>query len=210
MNTQALSESPKGMASLPKRRRRTTVRKRRHFRKRPLAILVILLVVAGVLVSFVSYGLSYRAVVDLTFGGKSDVRQSYRLFAMSRLQSGTIDITHALVRNTGGAGIAVVVTMHALNAVVSAGYYGPYSDTVNIQVYLPPESRYQVVTFYLALPLQVPTFTIRVTVGPVLDFSSITSFATSSLASIQSTPPTTLVYTQTPVSPINYNLTEQY
>lgn len=196
-------------ASLPKPRRRTTVRKRKRFGQRRLAILVILLVVVGVVVSFVGYGLSHRAVVDFTFGGKSDVRQSYQLLAMSRLQPATIDITHILVRNRGSTGIAVVVTMHALNAVVSAGYYGPYSDTVNIQVYLPPASRYRVVTFYLALPLQVSTFTIRVTVGPVLDFSSITSLATSTVASIQPTSPTTLVYTQTPASP-NYKLTQQY
>jgi hypothetical protein len=171
---------------------------------------VVSLVVAGAVVSFVGYGLSYGAVVDFTFGGKSDVRQSYQLIAMSRLLPATIDITHILVRNRGSRGIAVVVTMHALNAVVSTGYYGPYSDTANIQVYLPPASRYRVVTFYLALPLQVPTFTIRVTVGRVLDFSSITSLATSTLASIQPTSPTTLVYAQMPANPINYQLSQQY
>lgn len=171
---------------------------------------MILLVVAGVAVSFVGYGLSYGAVVDFTFGGKSDVRQSYQLSAMSRLRPGTIDITHIFVRNTGGTGISIVVTMHALNAVVSTGYYGPYGDTANIQIYLPPASGYQVATFYLALPLQVPTFTIRVTVGRVLDFSSIASLATSALASIRSTSPTTLVYTQVPPSPINYTLTQHY
>ena len=165
---------------------------------------------AGTVVSFVGYGLAYGGIVDFTFGGESDVRQSYQLFAMSRLQPGTIDIAHVLVRNTGSTGIAVIVTLHALNAVVSTGYYGPYSDTANIQVYLRPSTRYQLATFYLALPLQVPTFTIRVTVGRVLDFSSFTFLATSTMASIQPTSPTTLVYTQVPASPVNYKLTYEY
>jgi len=195
---------------LPKRRRTANVRKPRRGRKRRLAILVILLVVAGVVGSFIGYGRSYGAVVDFTFGGKSDVRQSYQLFAMSRLRPPTIDITHIFVRNTGSTSISIVVTMHALNAVVSTGYSGPYSDTANLQVYLPPASGYQIATFYLALPLQVRTFTIHVTVGRVLDFSSITSLARSFLASIQPTSPTTLVYMQEPANPINYELTQQY
>jgi hypothetical protein len=197
-------------ASLPKTRRTTKARKRKRLGKRGLAVLVILLVAAAAVVSFVGYGLVYGGIVDFTFGGKSDVRQTYQLFAMSRLQPGTIDITHVFVRNTGSTGIAVIVTLHALNAVVATGYYGPYSDTANIQVYLQPGARYQLVTFYLALPLQVPTFTIRVTVGRVLDFSSITLLATSTMAPIHPTSPTTLIYTQVPASPVNYKLTYEY
>jgi hypothetical protein len=169
-----------------------------------------LLVVAGTVVSFVSYGLAYGGIVDFTFGGKNDLRQSYQLIAMSRLRPSTIDITHILARNTGSTGITVTVTMHALNAVVSTGYYGPYSDSANAQIYLPSGSGYRVVTFYLTLHLQVSTFMIHVTVSKVWDFSSISTLATSSLASIQPTTPTTLVYTQEPTNSTHYQLTEQY
>jgi hypothetical protein len=129
---------------------------------------------------------------------------------MSEFRPSAIDISHIIIRNTGRTGITVIVTIHALNAVVSIGYYGPYSDSANTQIYLPPGSGYRVVNFYLTLPLQVPTFTISVTAGRVLDFSSIPSLATSSLASIQPTTPTTLVYTQESTSSVNYQLTEQY
>jgi hypothetical protein len=191
----------------PKPTRKASGRKK--IGRRKLAAVVVLLVIAGA-VAFTSYGLFYGAVVDFTFGGKSDVRQSYQLVAMSKLQPSTIDITHILIRNTGSSGITVIVTMHAVNAVVSAGYYGPYSDTANIQLYLPSGSGYQIATFYLTLSLQVPTFTLRATAGQVLDFSSITTLATSGLASIQPTTPTTLVYTLKPASSINYELAEQY
>jgi len=163
----------------------------------------------GTIGTFLEYGTTNGAVVDFSFGGTNDVRQSYRLVAMSRLQQATIDITHIIVRNTGGAGITVTVTMQAINAVVSAGYYGPYNDATDIQVYLPPASGYQVVTFYLTLPQQVSTFTLRVTVGRVIDFSSISTLATSSMSPIRPTSPTTLVYTQAS-SGIDYELTQQY
>ena len=192
---------------MPKRSRKAGTRKR--FGKRRLATVVVLLVVASGL-GFVTYGLAFRGIVDFTFGGKNEVRQSYQLIAMSKFRAPGIDITHISLRNTGSTGITLIVTMHALNAVVSSAYYGPFSDTTNIQIYLPSDSGYRGIVFYLALPLQVSTFTIRVTVGQVLDFSSIPTLATSSLASIQPTTPTTLVYTQESASPINYQLTEQY
>jgi len=179
-------------------------------RKLWLAILIIVLVVGGFVAGFVEYGLSFGAVVDFTFGGANDVRHSYQLIAMSRLNAGTIDITHILARNTGSAGISVIVTMHALNAVVSVGYGGPYSEAAYAQVYLPPSSGYRVVTFYLALPVQVPAFTLGVTLGRVEDFSSITSLSSSSLSPIEPTPPTTLVYTQMATNSTNYVLTQQY
>jgi hypothetical protein len=166
--------------------------------------------VVGVSVSFVFYGLAYRGVVDFTFGGKGEVRQFYQLVAMSKTVVSTIDITHIRVRNTGSTGLTVIVTMHALNAVISTAYTGPYTDTSNVQIYLAPGSGYQVVTFYLTLPLQVTTFTLSVTAGQVWDFSSIPALATSSLASIQPTVPTTLVYTENPSSPITYQISEQY
>ena len=191
------------------RRTRITRKPKRHG-KRWIAVLVIILVIGGFVAGFVQYGLTSGAAVDFSFGTSSDVRQSYQLIALSRLSPGTIDIAHILARNTGDAGIAVVVTLRAYNAVVSAAYGGPYSEAANIQIYLPPSSGYRVVTFYLTLPVQVPTFTISVTLGRVEDFSSITSLSTSSLSPIQSISPTTLVYTQAPTNPIDYELTQQY
>ena len=195
---------------MPKTRHMKSTKKHRRLGKRILGILFVLLIVVGVTVSLLTYGFFYGAVVDFSFGGTNYVRQSYQLFAMSRLQPSTIDITHIIIRNTGGASISVVVTMQALNAVVSAGYYGPYSPFSNIQVDLPPASGYRVVTFYLTLPQQVSTFTLRVTVGRVIDFSSITALAISSVSPIQPISPTTLVYVQMATSDNNYELTQQY
>ena len=190
------------------RRRPKTERKRKRLSKRRLPLLVILLVVVTIpIVAW--YGLSYSAVVDFTFGGQADVRRSYRLTAMSPFETATVDITHILVRNSGNTDITVIVTMHALNAVISGSYYGPYTDTASIQVHLPVASGYQVVTFYLTLPVQVPMFMLRVSVARLLDFSSFTSLVTSSFASIQPTSPTTLVYTNTITNPHDYELTQQ-
>jgi len=183
---------------------------KKRFGKRKLAVVLLLIVVAGILVSFVSYGLAYGGNVSFTFGGKNEVRQSYQLTAMSQYRLSGIDLTHVVIRNSGAIGITVIVTLRATNAVVSVGYYGPYSDSANVQLYLPSGGRYEVVNFYLTLPLQVPSFTIRVTVGRVLDFSSIPTLATSSLASFQPTAPTTLVYSQEAGNPIVYQLTDQY
>jgi hypothetical protein len=178
--------------------------------KRKLTAIVILLIVIGVSTSFVSYGLAYRGVVDFTFGGKGEVRQMYQLIAMSRTVVSTIDITHIRIRNTGSTGLTVIVTMHALNAVISTAYAGPYTENSNVQIYLPPGDGDQVVTFYLTLPVQVTTFTLSVTVGQVWDFSSMPALATSCLASIQPTVPTTLVYTEKATSPVTYQIAEQY
>ena len=185
-------------------------RKGRKLGKRKLTTAVVLLIVICVLVGFVSYGLAYRGVVDFTFGGKGEVRQSYQLIAMSKTVVSSIDLTHIRIRNTGNTGLTVIVTMHALNAVISTAYAGPYTDNSNVQIYLPPGSGYQVLNFYLTLPVQVPAFMLRATVGQVWDFSSIPGLATSSLASIQPTVPTTLVYTENPTNPLTYQIAEQY
>lgn len=193
---------------MPKRNRRKG--KRREFSNRKLGVILALLVVAGIVAVFVSYGLVYGGNVNFTFGGKNDVHQSYQLIAMSQDRPSTIDIAHILLRNIGSTGIAVIVTVHAINAVVSTGYYGPYGDSANVQILVPAENGYRVVSFYLTLPRQVTSFSIRVTVGRVLDFSSIPTLATSGLASIQPTAPTTLVYSQEPGSSITYQLIEEY
>lgn len=184
-------------------------KKRKLLRKRGLAVLVIALVIVTIVVSFVWYGLAYGTAIDFTFGGATDVRHSYQLLAMSPLRPPTIDITHILVRNAGNTDITVVVTLHAVNAVVSTSYYGPYSDVANIQIHLPVASGYQFVTFYLTLPVQVPAFTISASLSRVLDFSGFTSLATSSFASVHSTAPTLLTYTKASLNPYDYELTQQ-
>jgi len=189
------------------------IRKRKRLGNHRLWVVVVLLIVVAAPVVVAWYGLTYAAVVGFTFGGTTDVRRSYRLTAMSPFQPPTIDITHILVRNTGNTDITVIVTLHAVNAVVApapGSYYGPYTDTANVQIHLPVDVGYQVITFYLALPVQVPLFTLRVSVATVLDFSSFTSLVTSSFASIQPTTPTTLVYANTITSPYDYELTQQY
>jgi hypothetical protein len=191
---------------LPKTRAKV---ERKKVRKRALVALVILLITASVIAGFAWYGLSNRALVEYTFGRTRDLRRDYRLFAFSRYQPGTIDITQILIRNTGQSDITVIVTLHALNAVVSAGYYGPFSDMANVQLQLPVASGYRVVTFYLTLPVQVPTFSIRIDVNRVLDFSSFTSLAEASFASIQPTPPTLLTYSDMGESPAHYQLIQQ-
>ena len=195
------------------RDRPKAVRKQERLGNHGLCVVVVLLVVVAAPVVVAWYGLTYAAVVDFTFGGTTDVRRSYRLTAMSPSQPPTIDITHIFVRNTGNTDITVIVTLHAVNAVVApapGSYYGPYTDTANVQIHLPVASGYQIITFYLALPVQVPLFTLRVSVARVLGFSSFTSLVTSGFASIQPTSPTTLVYTNTIVNPYDYELSQQY
>ncbi len=193
---------------MTKRSRGSAKGKRSGKRKR--TAIVALIVAACIVASFVSYGLAYRGVVDFTFGGKNEVRQSYRLAAMSKYEPSAIDLTHIRIRNTGSTGITVTVTLHALNAVVSTAYSGPYSDTSDVQIYLPAGGGDQVITFYLTLPQQVSTFTLSVAVARVFDFSSIATFATSSFTSIQPNTPTTLIYAQEPANPDAYQLTNQY
>ena len=194
---------PKHKAAKAARKRKTYVR---HW---PVALIVV--VVAGAMVgAFAWYGFSYGATVDFSFGGANNVRQSYQLSAMSTYRPSTIDITHIIIRNSGITGISVVVSMHASNAVVSTGYYGPYSDTANIQIFLIPGLGYQIVTFYLTLPMQVTTFTLQVTVGRAWDFSSIAALATSSFSPIQPTPPTTLTYAEATSNSTIYTLVQQH
>jgi len=195
------------------RGRPKAIRKQKRLGNHGLWVVVVLLVIIAAPVVVAWYGLTHAAVVDFTFGGTNDVRRSYRLTAMSPFQPPTIDITHILLRNTGNTDITVIVTLRAINAVVApapGSYYGPYTDTANVQIQLSVASGYQVVTFYLALPVQVPLFTLRVSVARVLDSSSFTSLVTSGFASIQPTSPTTLVYANTITSPHDYELTQQY
>lgn len=199
--------------NIRERERPRTAHKQKRLGNHRFLVVVILLIVVTAPVVVAWYGLTHAAVVDFTFGGTTDVRRSYQLTAMSSYQLSTIDITHVLVRNSGNTDITVIVSLHALNAVVApapGNYYGPYTDTANVQIHLPVSSGYRLVTFYLTLPAQVPAFTIRVSVARVLDFSSFGPLVTSSFATIQPTSPTTLVYTNTIASPQDYELSQQY
>ena len=147
------------------RNRPKAIRKQKRLGNHGLWVVVVLLVIVAAPVVVAWYGLTHSAVVDFTFGGANYVRRSYRLTAMSPFQPPTIDITHILLRNTGNTDITVIVTLLAktLSSLQLRGsYYGPYTDTANVQIQLPVASGYQVVTFYLALPVQVPLFTLRV------------------------------------------------
>ena len=190
--------------------RRSGQAKKTRLRKHRLALTLVLVVLAISVGSFITYGMLNAANVDFTFGGPNDLYHSYRLMAMSRFSPATIDITHIFVRNIGGSDVSIVVTLHAMNAVVSTGYYGPYSDSANIQLSLPPASGYRFATFYLTLPLQVTSFTLSITIGQVLDFSSIARLATSTMTSLQPQTPTTLVYMQERANSTNYALVQQY
>ena len=208
-----LSRTKRGQKKNRIGNRPKAIRKQKHLGNRGLWVVVVLLIVVAAPIVVAWYGLTYAAVVDFTFGGKTDVRGSYRLAAMSPFQPATIDITHMLLRNTGNTDITVIVTLHAINAVVApapGSYYGPYTDTANVQIHLPVASGFQVVTFYLALPVQVPLFMLSVSVAKVLEFSSFTTLVTSAFALIQPTSPTTLVYANTITSPYDYELTQQY
>ena len=177
--------------------------------KKRLAIVGILFVALLIASGYIWYGLSIQPVVDYTFGGQSDVRHTYELTATTRTQPGTIDITHILIRNTGKTDISVVVTLHSTNSVVSSNYYGPYDDMANIQVQLPTNSGYHVVTFYLTLPTQVTVFSISVDVNKVLDYSSLSSSIATNFASLEPTAPTLLVYVSNSTNPYNYQLVQQ-
>jgi hypothetical protein len=177
--------------------------------KKRLAIVGILFVALLIASGYIWYGLSIQPVVDYTFGGQSDVRHTYQLTATTRTQPGTIDITHILIRNTGKTDISVVVTLHSTNSVVSSNYYGPYDDMANIQVQLPTNSGYRVVTFYLTLPTQVTVFSISVDVNKVLDYSSLSSSIATNFASLEPTAPTLLVYASNSTNPHNYQLVQQ-
>lgn len=208
----SLSRTRREKKNIRVRERPKATRKQRRLGNHSLWIVVVLLIAVTAPAVVAWYGWTHAAVVDFTFGGTTDVRRSYQLTAMSSYQLSTIDITHVLVRNSGNTDITVIVSLRALNAVVAlapGNYYGPYTDTANVQIHLPVSSGYHIVTFYLTLPAQVPAFTIRVSVARVLDFSSFGSLVTSSFATIQPTSPTMLVYTNTITSPQDYELSQQ-
>jgi len=145
-------------------------------------------------------------MLDYTFGQSNDIRLSYRLMALTPTGPGTIDITHVLIRNRGQTDFSVIVTIHAVNAVISTGYDGPYNDMASEQILLPAQAPYRVITFYLTLITQVPSFTIQVDVTRVTDFSTLSSSVATIFGEITPISPTVLQYTQDSKSPYSYQL----
>lgn len=168
-------------------------------------MIILLLSVPSVL-CFTWYGLSNKPIVDYTFGQAGDVRPTYSLRATNRTNPGTIDITHILVRNTGSRDIAVIVTVHAVNAVISTSYGGPYSDMAGEQITLPANSGYRVETYYLTLITQVPGFVLQVEVSKAGDYSNFDSTVATLFGDITPTFPTLLEYVQQPKTPYEYQL----
>jgi hypothetical protein len=170
--------------------------------------LVILLISAPVISGLTWYGLSNKPIVDYTFGGAGDVRLYYRLNASTPQRPGTIDIAHVLVRNTGHTNLSIIVTLHAVNAVVSADYYGPYNEMANEEISVSANSGYRVVTFHLTLMTQVSSFAIWCEVNKVVDYSTFSSSVATSFSEIDPTLPTHLQYAQGATNPYGYQLAQ--
>lgn len=179
---------------------------RRQMRSRLLALLIILVILLPLGLWYTWYGLSNKPIVDYTFGQSKDVRPSYHLIASSPTRPGTIDITHVLVRNRGSADISVIVTVHAVNAVVSTSYDGPYNDMAGELISLPANSGDRVVTYYFTLITQVSGFTFQVDVNKNVDYSSLPSSAAAIFGDTAPIFPTLLQYAQEPISLYDYQL----
>lgn len=180
-----------------------------RLRRFALPILVILLIAVPTVIGYIWYGLSNRPLVDYTFGGTSQARLYYRLNASTPNYPGTIDLTHILIRNRGRLDISVIVTIYAVNALVSVSYYGPYNEMASQLVPLPADSGYRIVVFYLTLISQVTNFSIKCDVGRVLDFSTFSSSVSTTFGEIQPVSPTLLQYSHESTSPFEYQLVRQ-
>ena len=172
-------------------------------------LLIITLILAPLLAWYVSYGLVNRPLVDYTFGGVSDIRRTYRLNALSRTYAGTIDIFNVYVRNRGHTDITIVVTVHAVNALVSASYNGPYNEMASSALVIFAGSSYHFVTFYLTLKSQVPFFTLSCQATKLIDYTTFSSSVASFFGDIEPVPPNVLQYSQESMSPYDYQLVQQ-
>jgi len=165
-----------------------------------------MLIIIPPLVWFLSYGLANKPLIDYTFGGASDVRLTYSLNAMTETQPGTIDIVNVLIRNRGITDISVIVTVHAENALVSSSYGGPYNNMASDEVVALANGEYRYVTFYLTLQTQVSSFTIWCDVTKIIDYSTVSSFMTTTLGEIKPIAPILLTYKQSSFNPDSYQL----
>ena len=191
---------------MPKKRRRSIRRKKRGV---PRLLIIILIFLAPLLVWYVSYGLVNRPLVDYTFGGVGNIRRTYRLSALSQNYAGTIDIFNVYVRNRGHIDITIVVTVHAVNAFVSASYNGPYNDRASSALVVPAGSGYRFVTFYLWLKSQIPSFTLSCQASRLIDYTNFSSSVASTFGQIEPVSPTLLQYSQGPTNPYDYQLVQQ-
>ena len=180
--------------------------KDKHVRKRTVGALVVALISIAALIAYTWYGLSSMPIVEYTFGDVGNIRSSYHLIASTQKSPGTIDLVHVLIRNRGKSDISVVITVHAVNAMVSANYYGPYSEISSKLSAVPAVSGFLIVPFYISLKSQVSSFTISCQATKMLDFSTFTSSMASIFGQINPISRTVLEYTHGPASHQDYDL----
>lgn len=198
--------------SLRRSKARSKVRskaKQKRVKKRAVAALVVLLISVAAVIGYAWYGLSNRPIVDYTFGDAKDVRLSYRLIASTQNYPGSIDLVHVLMRNRGRTDISVIVTVHAVNALVSADYYGPYNEMTSVALMSSAHSEYRYVTFYLTLKSQVSSFVVSCQVSKFIDYTTFSSSIASTFGDIQPVSPTLLQYSRGSTSPYDYELVRQ-
>jgi len=188
---------------LPKKRSKSK-RHKRQFR----LLLIIPLIIGPLLIWYVSYGIVNRPVVDYSFGTADQIHPTYQLSALSKYSPGTIDLFNIFVRNRGRTDIAVIITIHAVNALVSATYDGPYNEAASRALVVPASSDYRAVTFYLTLKSQVHFFTLACQGGKLLDYSTFSASVASTFGDIELGSPNFLQYSQGSLSPYEYELVQ--
>lgn len=195
---------------MPKKRRKPQTRRPKRHRRRTRLLLIVSLILSPVIVWYAGYGLINRPLVDYSFGGTGEVRLAYRLDALSKLYPGTIDILNVFVRNRGHTEIKIIVTVRAVNALVSPSYSGPYNEMASAALVIPADmNSYRFVTFYLTLRSQVSSFTLSCQAGRLLDFSTLNSSIGSIFSGIEPTSPNLLRYSQQAKNSYDYQLVQQ-
>lgn len=179
---------------MPKKAR---VRARPKSRKRPYRLLLIVILILGpILIWYVNYGITNEPLVEFNFGSAGQIRQNYRLSATSKFFPGTIDIFNVFVRNRGKTEINLIITVHAINALVSTSYSGPYNEIASRSLVVPNGSDYRPVTFYLTLKTQATFFSLACQAGKVLDLTTLQGSIATIFGDIQPGTPTYLRYSQ--------------
>jgi hypothetical protein len=140
------------------------------------------------------------------FGRADQIRRTYQLSALTKYYPGTIDILNIFVRNRGHTDIAIIITIHAMNALVSATYNGPYNEMASRALVLQAGSDYRPVTFYLTLKSQVPFFTLACQGGKLLDYTTFSASVASTFGDIEPGSPNFLRYSQGSMNPYEYQL----
>lgn len=173
-------------------------------------MILLIIILAPLLAWYVSYGLANKPIVDYTFG-VAEIRRTYRLTAHSvdANSPGSIEIFNVYVRNRGRTNITIIITVHAMNAFVSANYDGPYNDMASRALVVPAGSGYRFVTFYLWLKSQVPSFTLSCQASKLIDFTKFSSSVASTFGQIEPVSPILLQYSQGPTNPYDYQLVQQ-